>query len=264
MKQYSHSFVICAYQESPYLEECIQSLLSQSDKRSRILIATGTPNDYISTIAQRYGLDVRVNPNGSLGIGEDWNFALSQANTDLVTLAHQDDIYLHNYSMEILKVASLCSHPLILFTDYGERRYKDDIYDNRLLHIKRMLLNPLKNPKRWYKVSTRRHILSLGSAICCPAVTLCMCNLQTPVFGNNLRSNIDWEAWEKISKQKGEFAYIPKPLVLHRIHADSTTSTMIEKHSRKAEDLVVLEKFWPEWIAKVIEKFYQYSEKFNK
>ena len=38
-----HTFVVCAYGESPYLEKCIDSLEKQTVK-SRILIATSTPN----------------------------------------------------------------------------------------------------------------------------------------------------------------------------------------------------------------------------
>ena len=41
-----HTFVICAYQESEYLEECIRSLMRQTVK-SEILMATSTPNPYI-------------------------------------------------------------------------------------------------------------------------------------------------------------------------------------------------------------------------
>ena len=46
VKPYSgrdHTFAVCAYGESPYLEECVRSLLDQNVK-SRILIATSTPN----------------------------------------------------------------------------------------------------------------------------------------------------------------------------------------------------------------------------
>ena len=39
----NHTFVVCAYKESPYLGECIESLLQQT-KKSRILISTSTPN----------------------------------------------------------------------------------------------------------------------------------------------------------------------------------------------------------------------------
>ena len=46
----NHTFAICAYKESPYLEECIQSLMNQTVK-SDILIATATPSKYIDDIA---------------------------------------------------------------------------------------------------------------------------------------------------------------------------------------------------------------------
>lgn len=42
----NHTFVICAYKESKYLEECIESLEKQIVK-SNIIMCTSTPNDYI-------------------------------------------------------------------------------------------------------------------------------------------------------------------------------------------------------------------------
>ena len=45
----NHTFVVCAYKESPYLGECIESLLQQT-KKSRILISTSTPNASIQEI----------------------------------------------------------------------------------------------------------------------------------------------------------------------------------------------------------------------
>ena len=87
----THTFVVCAYKESPYLEKCIQSVLKQSEKSS-VVISTGTPNDYIKEIAKKYELPMYVN-TGKTSIADDWNFAVSCVDTDLVTLAHQDDIY---------------------------------------------------------------------------------------------------------------------------------------------------------------------------
>ena len=37
-----HTFAICAYGESPYLDQCVQSLFDQ-DKASRVVIFTSTP-----------------------------------------------------------------------------------------------------------------------------------------------------------------------------------------------------------------------------
>ena len=50
---YEHTFVICAYKESPYLEECVKSLIRQTIK-SNIIIVTSTPNSYIEDIAGKY------------------------------------------------------------------------------------------------------------------------------------------------------------------------------------------------------------------
>ena len=47
-----HTFVICAYKESKYLEDCIKSLKAQEVK-SDIKIATSTPNEYIYSIADK-------------------------------------------------------------------------------------------------------------------------------------------------------------------------------------------------------------------
>ena len=44
-----HTFVVLAYKESKYLEECIKSVLNQK-YRSEVVIATSTPNKFIDKI----------------------------------------------------------------------------------------------------------------------------------------------------------------------------------------------------------------------
>ena len=80
-----HTFAICAYGESPYLEECIQSLLNQKTE-SKILIATSTPNSQILEMGEKYDIPIFVNYLEK-GLAGDWNFAYNCANTPLVTLA---------------------------------------------------------------------------------------------------------------------------------------------------------------------------------
>ena len=90
----NHTFVVCAYKESLYLAVCIESLLQQT-KKSRILISTSTPNDFIKEIAGKYQLPVVVN-TGKTSIADDWNYGCSKVETELFTIAHQDDIYEKN------------------------------------------------------------------------------------------------------------------------------------------------------------------------
>lgn len=258
----SHTFAVCAYGESPYLEECICSLLAQTQKTG-IFIATSTPNSHIMLLAEKYDLPVYVN-TGEKGLAGDWNYAYRCAKTPLVTLAHQDDRYYKNYTEDVLAALNTCSHPLIVFTDYHEIREKKIVSSNRLLKVKRLMLSPLRIHFLWKSRWTRRRILAFGNAVSCPTVTLVKENLEDFSFQNNMKSNIDWQAWEEISRKKGEFAYIPKPCMGHRIHRESTTSGLLKVNGRREEDLQVLYRFWPKWMAKIIERFYQNAEQSNQ
>ena len=53
MDKYKHTFAVCAYKESPYLGECIESLKKQEEK-SHIFVITSTPNDWIREICEKY------------------------------------------------------------------------------------------------------------------------------------------------------------------------------------------------------------------
>jgi len=257
-----HTLVVCAYKESQYLEECIQSVLNQNIK-SNVIISTGTPNSYIKEVAEKYKLQLFVNPNPS-SLASDWNFAMGCAKTELVTLAHQDDVYEKDYSENIWKAYNKSKNPIILFSDYAELRNGKRVLKNKLLTIKRVMLSPLKIPAFWNSKFIRRRILSFGSAICCPAVTMVKSMMPSNLFEDNMKSNIDWQAWERLSKKTGAFVYVPTPLMEHRIHEESTTSDLLKDSARRDEDLIVFRKFWPRPVALLIERVYQKGEKSNQ
>lgn len=229
----------------------------------RIAVATSTPNEHIRSIADRFGLPVYVN-EGESGIAGDWTYALSVADTPLVTIIHQDDLYLEDYASSVIEAASKAKDPIIIFTDYAEKRGDADVKTNKLLKIKRFLLWPLKikgfHGSRW----VRRRVLSMGSPICCPSVTYVKARLPEKLFDSSYKVSLDWNAWEILSRQKGSFVYIPKIRMLHRIHENSETTHQIENSGRTTEDLRMFRKFWPGFIAGIIEHFYRSSETSNK
>ena len=144
--------------------------MEKQNKKSKILLATSTPNDYIKDIARRHGLEVNVN-TGEKGLAGDWNYAYSIADTSLITIAHQDDVYLPAYSESIIRAFNESKNPLIAFSDYGELRNGKPVYKNKLLKIKRILLLPLRIKAFHKSIFVRRRVMSIGSAICCPAVS---------------------------------------------------------------------------------------------
>lgn len=260
MREYkNHTFAICAYKESQYLEECIKSLKNQTIK-SNIIMATSTPNDYIKNLAKKYEIELFVN-DGEKGIGQDWNFAVSKTKTDYVTVAHQDDIYCETYLEEIVNKLEKGKDFIIAFSDYNEIKNGETIPLTTNLKIKKILLFPLRINNKW-KIS-KKFALAFGSSICCPAVTVNTKVLGKKPYKTELKCDLDWDSWYEFSKIKGRFLYINKPLMKHRIHEESETSNLIQNNTRLEEDFLMFKKFWPEWIAKILMKKYKNAIKTN-
>lgn len=258
----NHTFVICAYKESPFLEECILSLMAQKEK-SEILMVTSTPNESVTALADKYQIPLYVN-EGEGGIAQDWNFGLGKVKTRYATIAHQDDIYEPCYSRKVIAAMEEEQTPIIAFTDYSEIRNGEKVHDVPMLKIKRKMLHPFLWRGAAKSKFIRRRILSMGDPICCPSVCFCLQNIQQPIFRNGYRSCEDWEAWEKLSRLNGSFSYIPYSLMAHRIHENSATTAVIQDNVRTRENYEMYCKFWPPFIAKLINHFYVKSEKSNE
>ena len=256
-----HAFAICAYKESPYLEECILALINQSAP-SPVIVCTSTPNEYINGLCGKHGLPLHKN-HGTGGIDGDWNDALAAADAEYVTLCHQDDTYEADYAKRIKAETERTDGHLILFTDYAEIRNGERVEKSKLLVIKRLLLWPLYLKAFQGSRFMKRMALRFGNAICCPSVTYHKAILELPLFDKRFDSNLDWQTWEKLSGQKGRFTYIREKLMCHRIHAESTTSELIRENKRSKEDEAVFALFWPKPIAKALAKIYAASEKEN-
>lgn len=261
-KAEDYVFVICAYKESPYLEECICSLKKQR-VQTRVILVTSTPNAHIEALVQKYHLPYYIN-TGKAGIAQDWNFGLGKADGGVVTIAHQDDIYEPDFAGKVLEQINKHKKTLIAFTDYGELRNGERVTDNRLLNVKRIMLLPLRSKKLQRVRFVRRRILSFGSPVCCPSVTFVKENLPENVFTPGYRSDVDWQAWEKISRLQGAFAYCRDVLMFHRIHEESATTAIIADNDRTKEDYEMFCRFWPKWIAGIIEHFYRKGEESNE
>lgn len=267
----THSFVVPAYGDSPHLRACLDSLRAQT-RRSPIVLCSSTPHAGLQALADEYGARLVLHsPNA--GIGRDWNVALEQtslepaslehATTEWVTLAHQDDVYLPEFAQRTLAMAACQPRAAMVMTGYGEWIDSQAGEDRPrlltpMLAIKRLLLE-LGFLGRDVAASTRakRRLLRFGCPIPCPAVTLRVAaGLR---FREDLKVNLDWEAWLRLAAQPGAFAYVRQVLMLHRIHAGSETSDGIRAGARAREDLMMFRAQWPAPIARVLARAYAMS-----
>lgn len=256
-----HTFMICAYQENPYLENCICSILNQS-VLGKVKLSTSTPNEYIKGLAKKYSLSLVYN-SGKGDAVDNFNFAYAQADTKLVTLCHQDDYYNSLYLETVLQGVNQKKEPIIIYTDYYEDRGNKIIETNLLLTIKRIMNYPLRfsffQGNRW----VRKRILSFGNPICCPAVTFCKANISGVPFSGVWKNSFDWDAWLRLSVQRGKFIYCPGKLMAHRIWENSITTETISDGVRENEDYRILCSLWPRPIAKMIFLIYKQSQNSN-
>ena len=255
-----HTFVVLAYKESKYLEDCVKSVLDQEYK-SKVVIATTTDNKFIRNIADKYQLEVVVGKHTN--IGGDFDFAVNCGESPLVTVAHQDDIYDRSYSKRMVDHYIKYNDAVIIYSDYYEIRGEDKVYSNINLVIKRILLFPLRIKSLSKYKFVKRFALRFGNGISCPAVTFVKENCPNEIFKSDYKCNVDWFAWEKLSKLNKRFIYDSKRLMGHRISLESTTTDIINSGVRTKEDYDIYCKFWPKGIAKKLTKVYKNSEKSN-
>ena len=181
----NHTWVICAYGKSEFLEVCILSLQAQT-LSSKIICYSSTPLDSIKQLCQKYGIPFYTKEGG--GIGKDWNNALSFVETSYATIAHQDDYYEPTYLEAVMQKIEQSKDILIAYTDYFEEKNGVKIPANTNLKIKTLMLktlNLIPASRFW-----RNRVLAFGNPISCPAVTYNLELLRDFRFDEEMRVSI--------------------------------------------------------------------------
>lgn len=263
MPDANHTFAVLAYGDSPYLNECLESLARQV-RLGVVTICTSTPSKSIEQAAKRFDAALLINPQRS-SMADDWTFAYHSAKTPYVTLAHQDDRYLPNYAEEVLAAVEKRPDALIAFCDYAEI-IGDRVHAQRLnLWIKHFLL--------WwaFRLSTsvastaaKQRVCAWGCPICCPSVTFHKRRIGDFAFDPSYRFVTDWEAWLRLARREGSFIHLNRRLMHHRLHAESETTRLTAGPERGVEEQEMLARCWPKPVASAIAAIYRLGHRSNQ
>lgn len=256
MKKKKHTFAICAYKESQFLEQCIKSIVPQR-KYSDIIMTTSTPNDWIDSLAKKYEIPLFVR-NGKSQIQDDWNFACDNAKTEWVTVAHQDDVYDLMYSRRLLDEINKRPNAIMAFCDYHPIKH-GYIGTDLNSRMKRFFHFPLRFEAMSTSKFWKKYSLAFGNSISCPSVAYHKSLIQGEIFTSDLNFALDWDTFVKFAQYDAPFIYIPEYLFYYRIHSGATSAEYTKENVRQSEELYMFRKFWPEWLIKLGFRLYQKS-----
>lgn len=270
-----HAFVICAFGKSPYLENCIRSLLRQTAP-SEIYIATSTPSEHIRRLARKYGLPLWVR-QGESGIREDWLFAWREGGKRkrLITIAHQDDCYCRDYAKTVLAMYERYPDMTLFCSDYvtlktRESRMADGTYypvqtricaGDLVRLVKKLLRLPLRFRFYANRAWVKKSALIFGNSICCPSCTYNYSLIGDHMFDSGYSFALDWENLLSLAERPGRFVCVEEPLIAYRVHSGAATKKCIEDHRREADEASMFRKLWPDWMASLLMRFYKQSYK---
>lgn len=245
---------VCAYKESPYVEDCIRSLLGQTVK-PHIFISTSTPNEFIKGLSTKYNLPLFIN-TGKGDMKDNWNFAYHQAATPYVTICHQDDFYEPTYVAQLLThIQQNQKDDIILLHTRWKMLKNGQKQENKcsLVHYVLNRLGQLFPTNRW----VRLHLLALGNCVKTPSMCYHKTHCPNPLFTNDYQFALDWQNTRELAARKGRFVYIKEPVFLYRVSDESLTSFFIKNDLRRKEDLQIFQSCWPRPVAWLIAQIYK-------
>ncbi len=254
-----HTFVICAYGQSPYLEACIRSLKAQTVPTD-IICATSTPGPWIEEILEKYHIPLQVR-EGKSNIQDDWNFAVEKAEGTFVTIAHQDDLYGRHYVEELQKAYKRWPDMTVFMSDAILIKQGKLCWGGAVEAVKKLLRLPWRLPFVCHLSAVKKSGLMFGNPVMCPSCSYRKEKLPLPLFSGGYDFVLDWECMRKLAGEPGRFVCVEKPLLYYRVHDGATTKACIQDHRREQEERQMFEKIWPGRVAAGIMVLYRLAYK---
>lgn len=249
----------------------MQSLRRQSVK-SDIYLVTSTPSEYIDNLAEKYRIPVSVR-EGASSLKEDWLFGWRLAGKEhsLVTIAHQDDKYHPNYTEELLKAYETWPDMTVFCSDYAVLKTQGGtlsdgtgypgttelIYRDKVRYVKKLLRLPLRIRSLADQAFMKKSVLMFGNSICCPSCTYNHDIIGDEMFRSDMEFALDWDNLYELAQKPGRFICSERPLIAYRVHDGATTKACIEDNRRSKDEFAMFRKIWPEWIVKILMRYYK-------
>lgn len=222
------SIVIPVFNGSNYLNQSIDSALSQSYSNIEVLVVNDGSKDDGATenIALSYGDKIRYFSKENGGVGSALNLAIEKMSGDYFSwLSHDDLYYPDKIESQIKILEGIKNLNTILYSDYLV------FFENKVNEINEIHL-PHIPPEQFRYFITTSNVLH-GCSLLIPKEAFKECGM----FNEALRTTQDYDLWFRMAG-KYCFTHMPKLLVKARAHAGQGSLSMKDTALVEINDLL--------------------------
>lgn len=232
------SICIPTYQQTEYLNKCLESILIQDFKNYELIISDDTPNETIELFLKSTLKDVpysyfRNSP--SLGSPENWNFAISKAKGKYIKIMHHDDFFTQPDSLKLMVDEIEKQKASFLFCQTDVLYLKNNTH--RLNQI---------TQKQYAILKSKPEFLFFKNMIGAPSATLCV-NNKAFSYDKKFKWLVDVDFYMQYLFNKQKIVYINKPLIstVHDAEGQVTRTVIEDKLIQIREHVLLFNKIKP-------------------
>ena len=235
------SIIVCCYNSEKYIDETINSIISQSYKFWEIIIVNdgssdNTENKIKKFIKKGYPIIYHFN-NNNLGFAKSRNIAINLSNYNWITIIDHDDIMIKN-RLELQ--SNLIKNNINMNFFFGD---SEIFKDNKIISTrsKNFYLHYNKSLKElsFNKKELIANLLRYGCFIISSTVTFNkICFKTINGFNEKLKFTSDYDFFIRLS-EKFDFYYIDTIINKWRSHSNQSTVTNKRIHNKELAYLLI-------------------------
>jgi len=226
------SIIIPVYNGSNYLNQAIDSAISQTYRQVEIVVVNDGSDDngLTESIAKSYGERIRYFYKTNGGVASALNAGIRVARGDYISWLSHDDLYhADKIERQMAFLSSLPAANVVLYSDYEAVDANNEFIRNVQLAVA-----DAADPRQ-----AIIRLLFESTVHGCSLLLQKKCFTEVGYFAENLRTTQDYDLWFKLLQNGYEFIHMPEVLISSRWHEEQGTRTLYKIAHREIEALYV-------------------------
>jgi len=200
------SVIIPVYNQEKYIEECVESVLSQDYENLEVIVADDGSTDRTPEILKGFGQKIHYIRQENRGAAVALNKGIQRARGSLAAWLSADDVYLPGKIRKQVKKLQDDPDLALVYTDW--------IMIDAEGHVLRSIRCPCPSPERFVREMLIGNFIN-GSSVLLKKE----CFEKVGYFDEKLPASVDGDMWFRSLHRGYRFGHVPEPLLKYRWHS---------------------------------------------